>query len=1176
MPNNRLPTHTHTFHSYICLHVIIFPHAGQGSIDLTDPSVVQSQVFYEATSLLHNSTIPLPASISNSMTSRANLILASNVFTPGLSYTFRLTALTNQGQAYSQVTFTPSAPPQLTNLLVAPTSGVALETVFELEAVNTVDNPNVSPFLYVFGIVDSNVDASTMSVSDHAITWLSAVQPSAKLSVILPTPPSTSSSKVTLLVRIFNRNGGSSDSLAVVDVLTNSNLINEASFTTIVSDVNNHLLNTKDWDDTLSRLIAITLELNSQQLTHSNIRSQILDIFENVFNNYLPSSVTNYQLAASLLRHLTRNGGLSGTTEQARVATITRSILQWFDSQLDFQQSSDSIPSQNTGEPLYLQSSYTKGERGFLTDSLAMNLLSPFTNLIAMSPTSELFREYVQNIDLMTRLLCKEKSTGQDASELDTEFSKIYGSIAQPRGSFNVSGVIVNFQDALADLFQTQACSQDNSPCLETCVSGASFESDYLGSIDSQILSLENDTIGMLMSEIEGSDPQNVEIFSSVISASIFIPSRNSYPEASSLNSNIQITVPLKESVPNGSQPLCLYREVGGGNGFDSIKWQLDSVRSPEIITLSGTTHAVCEFNHLTEFVIGLLPPPVIPPPPTTTPPPTTAEPTTEPTTPTTPPTTEATTIPPESVPFPAAAVAIVIVLLLLIIAAIVITLVSLFLWKKKRSKKLQISPATEDTDGGTEDARLNKAGPLTPEESKVPMQIILCADSGDRKLIGKMNVLPSIRLRELRYQLADNFDMFKNKPFYFLTRQLCDIEPAAEQQQFVSLVFGDKPIFVREVSAENEMTKKHFCVCGNAAQFECSNCSSQGYCSPECQLKHWGEQHQRQCSRLSEKRRRSDVLSSRQGQSVATSPVGQRPQGFPGRTRRVTLGTYPSVDSKAISPTTPTDWKGFMNAGKSFQQQPETPVSPQRSASVVMPPKPTLGELARPSLSQQTSPRSPPTLGPLSIVTTPSHTLPPLSRSANLQGYPQFFSRPSYQTPTPGAMARTIATNMYGTTSTAPPTSLQPPIRSQPDLFTKTDPVEQSTIQPRHFERKISITSVESEDLAFSMNVPRDLRYEPLLESDEEDYETSSSSSASSPKLLEAPPTATPTPKILVESDTPQESATPPEDSVEPNTETGAPVPANKLERPTDTPTEQPGGKEGDNGKETVDVETA
>ena len=114
------------------------------------------------------------------------------------------------------------------------------------------------------------------------------------------------------------------------------------------------------------------------------------------------------------------------------------------------------------------------------------------------------------------------------------------------------------------------------------------------------------------------------------------------------------------------------------------------------------------------------------------------------------------------------------------------------FVWRNKRREKLQSAPMEAPKEEKKEPkAKLVKAGPLAPEESKIPMQIIMCKGDGkERSCVGIMNVLPSIRLRELRYRLSDNFPSLKEKRLYFLSRQLCDIEPAAEQQQFVSLVF--------------------------------------------------------------------------------------------------------------------------------------------------------------------------------------------------------------------------------------------------------------------------------------------------------------------------------------------------------------------------------------------------
>ena len=137
--------------------------------------------------------------------------------------------------------------------------------------------------------------------------------------------------------------------------------------------------------------------------------------------------------------------------------------------------------------------------------------------------------------------------------------------------------------------------------------------------------------------------------------------------------------------------------------------------------------------------------------------------------------------------------------------AAVVCTVIILLNWKKKRKKVLKISPdagtsGVAETDGRPTSKR-NKTGPLTPEESKIPMPIIELQEA----VIVLMNVLPSLCLRELRYHIHDQFPGFKSKPFYFLTRQLVDIEPPTEQQQFVSLVYGDeadKPVFLHRTDA--------------------------------------------------------------------------------------------------------------------------------------------------------------------------------------------------------------------------------------------------------------------------------------------------------------------------------------------------------------------------------------
>jgi hypothetical protein len=50
-----------------------------------------------------------------------------------------------------------------------------------------------------------------------------------------------------------------------------------------------------------------------------------------------------------------------------------------------------------------------------------------------------------------------------------------------------------------------------------------------------------------------------------------------------------------------------------------------------------------------------------------------------------------------------------------------------------------------------------------------------------------------------------------------------------------------------RASSTSSSILNIDVCVCGKEAEFECSNCEKQGYCSEECQLKDWIT-HQKCC----------------------------------------------------------------------------------------------------------------------------------------------------------------------------------------------------------------------------------------------------------------------------------------------------------------------------------------
>ena len=89
----------------------------------------------------------------------------------------------------------------------------------------------------------------------------------------------------------------------------------------------------------------------------------------------------------------------------------------------------------------------------------------------------------------------------------------------------------------------------------------------------------------------------------------------------------------------------------------------------------------------------------------------------------------------------------------------------------------------------------------------------------------------------------------------------------------------GDE-IFVHKVDLnENDSTRLHFCVCGGIAHFECAECQSRGYCSPDCQRRDWVNVHIKECRTLGEKKRRASLLIRSRQTSVNQMPGSESDQ---------------------------------------------------------------------------------------------------------------------------------------------------------------------------------------------------------------------------------------------------------------------------------------------------------
>lgn len=380
---------------------------------------------------------------------------------------------------------------------------------------------------------------------------------------------------------------------------------------------------------------------------------------------------------------------------------------------------------------------------------------------------------------------------------------------------------------------------------------------------------------------------------------------------------------------------VCIYRPMGGNHGFNNTEWLSDNL-IPVVLVKSDVLTVTCQYRHLSEFAVIQVPTvpteittrPSTPSPDFTTTFPTTEIPQTQVSTTQPPP--KITTAPSEpstgkpgasGTPVWIAAVAV----LLVVVTVVIIVLGYFFYYKKHRMAKMTVVP--ENIELANSRGSLGEG--MDDVDGKGSMQVINVDQTGDRREVCTVRILKTIRLRELRNVLIDEFgNDFKDKPFYFLTRHLKEVEPEDETMQFVRVVYEGEEIFVREVKLDqSDATRLHFCTCGSVAQFECAECQSQGYCSPDCQRKHWVEVHIKECRTLGEKKRRTAVLSRSRQTSVNQLPgtsgdqVGSRPQ--------------PRYDVKT--------WRGYLNRTISGPVQPSVALphvrSPARYSVTAAPP---------------------------------------------------------------------------------------------------------------------------------------------------------------------------------------------------------------------------------------------
>ncbi len=1025
--------------------------------------------------------------------SPVNLIIKPWTLNGSLPYTFQLTARYLDDVITSSITITPDVAPKVHSFSVSPTSGIELDTIFKLHLEHLTENVYDYPIHFQYGVV----------LGDDYY-WLSGLTNERVLDTYLPLGSPTS-----VVVRVFDKNGGYSETFSEVHV-TSSNSFNYVNF---VQDVKNNLENNRDWTDALKSFLTMMISISPNDIS-LQLEDSIVDLFYELFNNYVPFNEANAMAALSTVKQIVNKVPNMSHNNRMTLLSMISNILTAIEELL----TSNFGVIQDLSDPIAIQLRSNRFNTSLFIEAIqSETIASAFQSTTIL--TSDWNPVYATNEILIRQklhnILCKQTLLGDAPSTLEInehEFKFLKGI---PFGNFesSYSSAFVELNNGFFDIYNGLTCTGLNTACSEACIQLTTSKNDYFAATSDNVVTLSSSVKEKISSNIPGSDTESVQLISEIISFDFSLPTDTEYILVTDNdNAKIAVHIPITTVNPIDSIPICMFRESSNVNG----EWEVDTLSPPSIDTINEINYFTCEYNHLSEFAIGLLSPPVIPISsssvifsssiahvssssfvllPSSSPSPVMST---------------AVKVPYNAVP--AIVGGILPVLLLLLVICIVVIVVFALLWMKKRSGKAKVTPVNDEVGlkVASENSFVSEESVVvspSPETFKITLGVIQLKENGERTPLGSLDVSKSTRLRELRNLLCDNFPQLRNVSFYLCTKELSDIEPATEQQQFVSIVYGNIA-YVREISKINENTMKQFCICKKVAQFECSKCSQRGYCSKECQDKDWETNHKKECSRVVEKRNRTDVLLQRQSskQTLDEADIASRRQSVTSWSAFInqsksyqTLTKSPTgtmLPPLTLSPktklTTVEESEELLRKQLDSTKQTLVPPAKQISPPTVLPrlaSRTSVGQLASHlSFGDVTSPPNNIQTRPMLSPIAPRLSLPTSQRPGVL---PSQLSRSSI----PGPLLLQPRPSVYEQYSPIQPQSVYEQVyneqaqlqqQSQLPLFRQ---IPTTRTVPNH--QRISVSSVLSSD-GFS---PRPtIRQEPVLEESEEDSLSSSS----------------------------------------------------------------------------------
>ena len=494
-------------------------------------------------------------SIVNSRVSPVNLVLSPNVLTPELPYSFRVTARQNGVSSYSETTIIAHTPPQATGLSIQPSTGIALETEYRISIERAVGSDSDHPLLYQFGIRQ-----------DDTIYWLTG--PLRVKSTVAHLPQGQANNMLQVVTRVTGRTGGHTDTTTMVTVRPNAAATDSNIYQTRLATALSDLSTSRDWNKALATLVSSLLNINSP--LSNAVGTAATNLLSEIYHQYLPDDLTHQRTLIPTLQLLASK--LTIPDKQVLVA-ITTSIVHQLEAgantNLGMMPAAVSL---DNGVPSRLLSDRYGQDRLQEHISIAEveSLLEVWSSLVTIDTASAI----TATMRNLSNVLCKQMVMGEQSVMATGGSLKIKAEKTTPRGAFRTTaGAIVDFGSALDNLSDLVSMA-----CSDVCLHSYDFTTDYFST-----LNLHTDTSRTIQSQITGSDPSSVQLYSSV-SLDFTIPVQDKLLNVQDLPeccTGVHTSYCHRHGY---STPLCLYRDSTGSNGR---QWRLDNLLRR--VTTDGT-----------------------------------------------------------------------------------------------------------------------------------------------------------------------------------------------------------------------------------------------------------------------------------------------------------------------------------------------------------------------------------------------------------------------------------------------------------------------------------------------------------------------------------------------------------------------------------------------------------